>query len=120
MHPTKTYPPRLTGWLLFSLLLLAIVAVVAPQQIGVHISKLAQVTQAVVLAYWIDRAVFPYARPDSYLTTQDWREFIAAYGPSDATANFPVAAGYTMLFAACMLRRAIVMLAVVLGVCLGL
>lgn len=116
----KTRLPRMFGWLLFSLFLLVIVAVTAPQQLAVHISKLAQVTQGVVLGYWLDRAIYPYARPDNYLQSRDWREFMGIYGTSNATADFPVAAGYRFVFAVSMLRRALVILAVVLGVCLGL
>lgn len=67
MH-TKTTPlhqrlPRLTGWLILSLLLCAIVFAISPQQLPVSIYKLSLIAIAAVVGYWIDRSVFDYARP---------------------------------------------------------
>ncbi len=60
-------PPRLTGWLLFTILLLVLVWAIAPQQLPVTLYKLSLVTLAGVVGYWLDRSMFPYARPDEFL-----------------------------------------------------
>jgi len=85
--------PRLFGWAIVALCLLASLAWLAPQQLPIVAYKLALVTLAVVLAYWLDRALFPYQRPHT-LT------------------------GWVAVMASC--RRALVVLACVLGLTLGL
>ncbi|MCE5182366.1 MAG: putative holin [Betaproteobacteria bacterium] len=55
---------RMIEWLLISLALLAAIYFVSPQQLPVVIYKLSLLTTAAWVAYWIDRAMFPYARPD--------------------------------------------------------
>ncbi|ODC03223.1 hypothetical protein BFW38_06375 [Terasakiispira papahanaumokuakeensis] len=86
--------PRLTGWALFTAVLLAVVAVLAPHQISVVLYKLSLVTLGVVLAYWLDRALFPLQRPHEL-----------------PNAELAVLAG---------IRRALVVAACVLGLTLGL
>lgn len=56
--------PRLSGWLLITLLLLLAVWLLAPQQLPVSLYKLSLVTLAAVVGYWLDRSLFPYGRPD--------------------------------------------------------
>ncbi len=56
--------PRMTDWLLITLALLAAIAVLSPQQLPVSLYKLSLITMAAVVGYWIDRSLFPYARPD--------------------------------------------------------
>ncbi|HFL4197864.1 TPA: putative holin, partial [Escherichia coli] len=63
--------PRLSGWLLTSVLLLGTIALVSPQQLPVVIYKLALITLAAVLGYWLDRSLFPKARPGQYLKHED-------------------------------------------------
>ena len=53
--------PRLSGWLLTSVLLLGTIALVSPQQLPVVIYKLALITLAAVLGYWLG----PFALPQS-------------------------------------------------------
>jgi len=99
--------PRLAFWLLVSLVLLAGIALISPQQLPVVLYKIALVTIAAVLAYWLDRTLFPYARP---------HKFIAAAAQSDGEChrlNWQQAAFAT-------LRRALIVLACVLGLTLGL
>ena len=86
---------RMAEWLLISVLLLLAIASIAPQQLGVSLYKLSLITTAACVGYWIDRSLFPYARPDDVRLT-------------DANER-----------AAAMLRRAIIVGAVVLGACLG-
>lgn len=85
--------PRLYGWALFTALLLLVVWYLAPHQIPVVLYKITLVTLGVVIAYWLDRALFPGMRPHLLV---GW---------------FAVAAG---------IRRALIVIACVLGLTLGL
>lgn len=62
--PSLSRLPRLSIALLISVLLLVAVAFIAPQQLPVSLYKLSLVTLAGVVGYWLDREMFPYARPD--------------------------------------------------------
>lgn len=89
----KKTPPRLLNWAVFTAVLLTGVWVLAPQQITVVLYKISLVTLGVVLAYWLDRALFPSMRPHALF---GW---------------FAVVAG---------MRRSVIVLACVLGLTLGL
>lgn len=90
--------PRLLGWAAVALALTVLVWLMAPQQLPVTVYKLSLVSAAAVAGYWLDRSLFPYARPDDVLE----------------------ALGHTSLsFAAAMLRRAIVVAAAMLAMGLG-
>lgn len=108
--------PRMAGWLLTALLLIIAIALISPQQLPVALYKLSLISLAAVVAYWLDRSLFPYARPDSYLQ-YDWR---CTGTRCELDADHQVAQGYRQVFAAAMLRRAIIVGAVVVGVALGL
>lgn len=97
--------PRMTDWLLITLVLLAIIALLSPQQLPVSLYKLSLITMAAVVGYWIDRSLFPYARPDQL-------EVGTANGSSSITAE-------GILIAISMLRRAIIVGAAMLAVSLG-
>ncbi|EOY8369027.1 putative holin, partial [Escherichia coli] len=58
---------RLRGWLVAAVLLLLIIALVSPQQLPVVVYKLSLISLAAVLGYWLDRSLFPKARPGQYL-----------------------------------------------------
>lgn len=88
--------PRMADWIIITILLSILIYLLAPQQLPVTLYKLSLITTAAVLGYWIDRSLFPYARPDS-LSIQ----------PHD------------ILIAASMLRRAIIVGCAILGVSLG-
>jgi len=110
--------PRLSLWLVISVLLLIVVAVLYPQQMGVSLYKLSLVSMAGVIGYWLDRALFPYARPDGYLAhTQVHRYNLHLDDPEDA--DYRVNAGYHVVFAAAMLRRALIVAAAMLAIGLG-
>lgn len=98
---TSALTPRLTGWLLFATVLNLLVLLVAGgNQSQVVLYKIALVTTFAWLGYWFDRAIAPYARP-------------ADFFPCITTADSLVAA-------AAMLRRAVIILAFVIGGGLGL
>jgi len=117
---------RMSGWLLAALLLAALVWLLAPQQLPVSLYKLSLVSMAAVAGYWIDRSLFPYARPDSFLADEsvdepdegsppvDWRG-------TDGPDELIVSAGDSQprLLAAAMLRRAVIVAATMLAVGLG-
>lgn len=91
----KTF--RMLDWLVIAATLTGIIYVIAPQQLPVTLYKLSLISIAAVVGYWIDRSLFPYARPDVFLND----------GPADVA------------FSAAQLRRAIIVAACVIGVALG-
>jgi len=87
---------RMGGWLAASVALALLIAAIAPQQLPVSIYKLSLVTAAAVAGYWIDRSIFPYARPNPY-----------------------TAGGQPLQFAAAQVRRALIVAAAMLAMGLG-
>lgn len=85
---------RMLDWLTIAVLLTLAIGLLAPHQLGVTLYKLSLVSLAAVAGYWIDRSLFPYARPDELALSE--RETVAAY-----------------------IRRAIVVAACIVGVSLG-
>jgi hypothetical protein len=114
-HKRVTFPPfkmpRLSGWLLTAAGLLLVIGLVSPQQLPVVVYKLALITLAAVVGYWLDRSLFPNARPGHYLHHDH---------PDVALGHHPVRDGCIQVFAAAQLRRAIIVAAVCLGVAMGL
>ena len=55
---------RMDDWLIGAIILGSLIAIIAPQQIGVTIYKLSLIALAGVAGYWLDRGLYPYARPD--------------------------------------------------------
>ena len=109
--------PRNILWLAVAVLLLAVIAVVSPVQLPVVLYKAALIALAAVIGYWLDRALFPYARPDSFL----WRDWRKGTDEPEGDVDYPVAsADYMAAYCAAQLRRAIVVGCVVLGVAAGL
>jgi len=108
--------PRFSGWIIAAIALLVVLLFISPQQLDVVAYKLALISVAAVVGYWLDRSLFPYARPDSYLK-KHWH---LGTDEPEGLADFEVVGGYYQIFAVAMLRRALVILAVVIGVALGL
>lgn len=115
----KLLVPRLTTWLLLTAALLVVVLLTAPHQLTVVVYKLALVSLGAITGYWIDRGLSPYARPDGYLRT-DWRVWKVPQTGLPNVADYPVITEYRWIFAAAMLRRALIMAAVILAMALGL
>lgn len=103
--------PRLSGWLLTAVLLLGIIGLVSPQQLPVVVYKLSLITLASVLGYWLDRSLFPKARPGQYLKHDDTLM---------ASGRYPVQTGLHLVFSAALIRRALIVSAVCLAVATGL
>jgi hypothetical protein len=113
--------PRLTDWLIITLVLLAAVWVLAPHQLPVSLYKLSLVSLAGVAGYWIDRSMFPYARPDVFLVLEPFEDWPGARS-SDADmmelAAVPDQA-LLSLMGISMLRRAIIVGCAMLAMGLG-
>ena len=92
---------RMITWLVISIPLFLIVAIISPQKIELLVNKTVMITFSAWLGYFLDRQLFPYARPDRL-------------------AEPPAMPDSDLAFAACMLRRAIVVIGVVLGMEIGL
>ncbi|WP_284428188.1 putative holin, partial [Acidovorax sp. SUPP2522] len=78
--PVWLRAPRNSLWLVLAIVLIALIAAIAPQKLSLTIYKSSLVALAAVMGYWLDRALFPYARPDSYLH-KDWRLVSAVSAP---------------------------------------
>lgn len=116
----KVRHQRLRNWIVLAVTLLAVIAVISPEQLGVTLYKLSLVSVAAILGYHLDRALFPYASPGSYLI-DDWKENLGKPVPvSRNEPEYPVATGYELIFAAVLLRRALIVAAICLGVTMGL
>lgn len=89
---------RMPVTLAVAIVLALLVAALAPQQLPVTVYKLSLISIAALVAYWIDREIFPYARPDRFLSDLD---------------------RHSVEFCFSMLRRAIIVAAVVIAVALG-
>ena len=102
---SKPRAPRLTSFAVIALILTAAIALLAPHLLSVTLYKLSLVTLAAVLGYWIDRVVFPYARP----CWPSEEKFSDGSDVLDMSNDAPMY----------MLRRAILMAAVILAIALG-
>ncbi|MDT4328508.1 putative holin [Methylomonas sp. MS20] len=109
--------PRLSVWAGVSLVLLGVILWLFPQQIGVALFKVVLVTTAGVVGYYLDRSLFPYARPDGYLRHHPDGRYHAECSAEDA--DFQVNEGYHLVFALAMIRRALIVAAAMLAVSLG-
>lgn len=114
--------PRLTSLMLVSALLFIACLVTQDQAPGsllaVSLYKLHMASLAGWAGYWIDRLTFPYARPHDLL---DASEDAAVHGtPTMVEADQGVACiGFSYGAEQAMLRRAIIIAACVVGICLG-
>jgi len=94
--------------IIIAVAMLVLVAAVAPDQLGVTIAKLSLVALGAIAGFYIDSAIFPYANPDDFKKLADEEldeEIKIAYLDSLDTAA---------------IRRAIMVAAAIIGVCLGL
>lgn len=116
--------PRLFWWLIATILLLGLIALLAPQQLPVSLYKLSLITMAGVVGYWFDRSLFPYARPDSFIVKiapDDKACDIDLSGPDCDCKIIPweVVDGDGFVFAMSMIRRAIIVGCCMLAIGLG-
>jgi hypothetical protein len=114
--PAHRRLPRLTTFLLLAAALLGLIAALSPVQLPVVAYKLSLISLAAVVGYWLDRTLFPYARPGDYLV-RDWR---CGSCIDHSVVDYPIIQEYRWAFIAACLRRAIIVAGVVVGVALGL
>lgn len=62
----KIIVPRLSGWLMASVVLFALIGWTSSAQIPVVIYKLSLVSLSAVLGYWLDRSLFPGRVPTPF------------------------------------------------------
>lgn len=113
--------PRLQ-LLIFACLALALQAFVwlfAPAESPVVAYKLALAVLAALVGLFFDFAVFPFARPDSYLR-ENWILDPDADNPNLNEADYPIVPQYKAAFFVACLRRALLISVFVLAVALGL
>ena len=103
--------PRNSLFLILAAVLLAAIAALSPVQLPVVLYKAALISLAAVLGYWLDRSLFPKARPGQYLKHDDRLM---------ADGRFPVQTGLHLVFSAALIRRALIVAAVCLAVATGL
>ena len=113
--------PRMFDWLIAAVLLAALVWCIAPQQLPVSLYKLSLVALAAVAGYWIDRSLFPYARPDYFLQLGEFEDSPFNDDGSTSTIELQAAPDDVLLrlMGIAMLRRAIIVAATMLAVGLG-
>lgn len=88
--------PRMIVSTILSIILGVVISQLAPQQALVTLYKFSLVTGAGVAGYYLDRELFPYARPDIFLV-----------------------GGREIAFAAAQIRRAIIVGCMMLAVGMG-
>lgn len=116
----KRRPPRLTGWFIVALALSALVWAIAPQQLPVSLYKLSLVTLAGVVGYWLDRSMFPYARPDEFLPESERAlDLPDSDGEKLCTLLVAPEPEQLRLAGASMLRRALIVAAAMVAMGLG-
>lgn len=108
---------RMMDWLLVAVLLSVLIIVMYPQQLPVSIYKLNLISIAGVVGYWLDRSLFPYARPDSFMECDVEHESAPEDGP--LTFELEHFIQNDLLLAVSMLRRSVIVAAAMIAVGLG-
>lgn len=105
---------RAWPWLAGAILATTAVAIIAPYQLGVLVWSLSKLSLGAYLGYWIDRSVYPYARPHvaEVEARQPWAEVVGEHNV-DAEARWLQAGGLRQL------RRAIIIAAAIIALGLG-
>ncbi|WKE65057.1 putative holin [Gallaecimonas kandeliae] len=103
--------PRLTLAALLAVLLLLAIGELSPVKLPVVLYKVCLVQLGVVLGYWLDRTLYPYARP--HLAFEKANDACRRHEHELARTLGYVAAALTI-------RRALIVIACVLGLTLGL
>lgn len=89
---------RAGPWLIFTIVMAAIVGFLYPHQLGVLLWSLTKLSAGAYLGYWIDRTIFYYGRPGD-ITHEDLDTALLIIG--------------------CMIRRALIMAAAITALGLG-
>lgn len=102
---------RLSPWLFATLIMALAIFFLYPHQLGVLLWSLTKLSAGAYLGYWIDRSLFPYARPHQFFSLASLLE----------SQDVSKKAGSQMRWQASMasLRRAIIIMAAILALGLG-
>lgn len=106
--------PRMVGTILLTMIIVLAIVAFDPLKLPVVMFKLLMISLAGVAGYWLDRELFPYARPDRFIGEGDSDAETEAVAPCESGANV-----LASLFAGSMIRRAIVVGAAMLAMGLG-
>jgi hypothetical protein len=126
----------MADWMMAAALLTLLVWLMAPQQLPVTVYKMSLVALAGLAGYWIDRSLFPYARPDLFFELRHGadREVLpgmetaftslsgaVSFAEQEAAINLEGATSHDLLRLAgvAMVRRAVIVAATMLAVGLG-
>lgn len=104
---------RMWQWVALAIAFTAALYFIAPQQLGVLLLKATYITIALAIGYYADRVMFYYARPHEMLNAA-WVETTTHTHKSERCE-----AAYRA-YSLAMIRRAIVVAAVVIAFALGL
>lgn len=104
---TRKQRSRAIGVAITVLIALGVV-LIAPQQLPVTLVKLSLATIAAVTGFWLDHILFPYASPDDLLEQ------------ANEEVDEEVRIALLDSFDTACTRRALIVSAVVIGICLGL
>ncbi|MDO8768793.1 MAG: putative holin [Burkholderiaceae bacterium] len=115
---------RMLDWLVIAVVLALAVWLLSPHQLPTSLYKLSLIASAAVAGYWVDRSLFPYARPDSFLVLDHAPgelEDNTEDGPYGCEGEVCLAPNQPMLqiMGVAMLRRAIIVAAAMIAVGLG-
>ncbi|MFZ6872851.1 putative holin [Undibacterium sp. Di27W] len=112
--------PRMTEWLVAAVLLSLVIGAFYPNQFPVSLYKLNLIAIAAVVGYWLDRSLFPYARPDAFLA-RDLEDIENTAEVEDSPLQFELECSLQndILAAVSMIRRAIIVAAAMVAVGLG-
>tara|TARA_R110001606_G_scaffold212691_1_gene360466 strand:- start:22002 stop:22406 length:405 start_codon:yes stop_codon:yes gene_type:complete len=109
---------RIGPWLILALITTVGVGFLYPHQLGVLLWSLTKLCWGAYLGYWIDRTIFPYARPHAFAPSND--DPVAA-DTSYETDDAQIITGCSRLpfWELLMLRRALIIAAAILALGLG-
>ena len=111
------FKPRMLGWIVCAFTLMSLCIALKPGLSTLTLFKLSLMSLAAVSGYWLDRTLFPYARPDKFLTAEPHESELLG-SPLRAPSEQALDAA-ALIFCACMLRRALILLGCLLAVALG-
>ncbi len=104
---------RMWQWAVLAVVGVATLFFIAPQQIGILLLKTTYITSALAIGYYADRVIFYYARPHQ-MRNDAWIE------TSTHTFKSERCEAAWRAYSLAMIRRAIVVAAVVIAFALGL
>lgn len=110
---------RMLDWLLIAVALSVAIFILYPQQLPVSLYKLNLIAMGGFGGYWLDRSLFPYARPDRFYPKQEDEDECDIDGSGGLIFDLDVQLENDLLFAVAQLRRAVIVAAFMIAIGLG-